>query len=788
MTGKGEIPGPSECRSGYVWSTVLLSGNSSQNRAKSTDKLYSFLKVKIRLVEGDWLNSVNLYWYKTNRMNGNNVMKLVIVKIYSGANIYTDHAAIMIDLEYENEMMQHDASTIYGHIEKASELLAVLDKTSHGKSILNTDSSAVTFLHLYMYVFLVLTSKFNVMPVWRVLSENKNSARVIVEDTSNGANISIILNVAYNFINHLLNNNIPVPGEANISELLIDTIKNSGYSYPDQTTAGMLEAARNRNIPSYRIRNDIPLYQLGQGVNKKLVFESVNSDTSVFSTRFSSNKKATCDLLQVLNIPSPRNVITQTREEAIRVSNSFQGGIVIKPLDGKKGLGVSLNVCGETEISKAFMLANKYSRYVLVEQFLPGEDHRLTIINGSLVAAAKRIPATVLGDGIHNIRQLVAQENQNPDRGTDFGSLLEKIVVDQELLDNLKKINMSLESIPGAGESVRLCGIANIARGGTAIDVSGIVHADNRAVVEKAARLIDLNVAGVDFICPDITRSYKEVGGGICEINASPDFRMHLLGNPEQNVCSKIMSTMFSDDGRIRTAAITGTSGKTSVVNMLAGILEAAGISTGKANSNGVYVGGHQWRKGSVTDGSAVRQLFIDPDTEAVVFEVTESEVLNVGLAYDFCDVAAVTNISGKHLSIAGIDNVEQLVEVNAVVAKSSRGTVVINMDDENCLTLMRQLPDKKFALVTRWDISEIEKYINDDDVVCYISRNKDTITLADSGKVIADFRFDSSPLDNGGGAEQKIQNAQFALTLAYLLGLSQESIQLGIECVSFDM
>ncbi|HEX8388293.1 MAG TPA: Mur ligase family protein, partial [Sphingomonas sp.] len=345
----------------------------------------------------------------------------------------------------------------------------------------------------------------------------------------------------------------------------------------------------------------------------------------------------------------------------------------------------------------AFELAARHSRHVIVERQLPGNDHRILVVGGKVVAVAERVPARVIGDGLHSIEQLIADVNADPRRGVGHEKVLTRIKVDDALVQLLAKTGRTLGTVPMAGEEVRLRDTANLSTGGTAVDRTDEIHPDNRAIAEQAAAVVGLDLAGIDFLSPDISGPVRETGGGIVEVNAAPGFRMHLEpseGTP-RDVAGPVIDMLFPDGqpSRIPVFAITGTNGKSTTVRMVARILCEAGMRVGMTTTSGVYVDGRLLLAADASGPKSARMLLRNPTVDAAVLETARGGILREGLGFERCDVGAVLNISADHLGLKGIDTVEDLARVKSVVTEAVRrrgGHSVLNADDPLTVRMAR--------------------------------------------------------------------------------------------------
>ncbi len=455
------------------------------------------------------------------------------------------------------------------------------------------------------------------------------------------------------------------------------------------STQALLDEAAGRDIPYIRL-DRFSLVQLGQGVHQQRIRATMTSRTGGIAVDIASDKKLTNRLLDSAGLPVPRSEVVETEDEAVEAAKRLRYPCVVKPLDGNHGRGVALNLRSEEEVRAAFQVAQKQTRSgdVVVESFITGSDYRVLVIGGKLAAVAERVPAHVIGDGEHTVRQLVDATNADPRRGIGHEKVLTKIRLDENADGVLEGQGFTADSVPDAGAFVKLALTGNMSTGGTSIDRTMEAHPDNIEIAETAARVVGLDIAGIDFICPDIATPVRETGGGIVEVNAAPGFRMHTHpteGEP-QYVAKPVIDLLFppGTPARIPILAVTGTNGKTTTVRMVAHILKLMGRRVGMTSTDGIVIDGRLMKRGDMSGPKSAQMVLQNPTVDTAVFEVARGGILREGLGYDRNDVAVVTNVTGDHLGLGGIDTLGQLANVKGVLVESvpRSGAAVLNADD----------------------------------------------------------------------------------------------------------
>src|SRR6202140_1032996 len=371
------------------------------------------------------------------------------------------------------------------------------------------------------------------------------------------------------------------------------------------STAALVRAAENHGIPWLRL-NDQSLVQLGHGKYQQRIQATVTSRTSHIAVELASDKEETNKILATLGLPVPKQELVQSEAQAIRAAHRIGFPVVTKPYNGNHGRGISIRLTTDEEVAHGYAVAREHSRSVIVETFLEGDDHRLLVVNGELVAATRRTPGHVVGDARHTVAQLIEIVNQDPRRGVGHEKVLTRLELDAQAKKMLSRGGLTAESVPEAGRVVFLRSTANLSTGGTATDVTDVIHPDNREMAERAVRAIGLDVGGVDFLWKNITESYRKIGGGICEGNAAPGFRLPVAPSQgtARDVAAPVIDMLFPPGAasRLPIAAITGTNGKTTTARMLAHLTKMAGFTPGLTPTDGVYTDGQRTVQGGMTD------------------------------------------------------------------------------------------------------------------------------------------------------------------------------------------
>ena len=554
------------------------------------------------------------------------------------------------------------------------------------------------------------------------------------------------------------------------------------------STASLVKAAEDRDIPWLRL-NDYSLVQFGHGRYQQRIQATTTGNTSNIAVEVAADKEETNAILRDLGLPVPRQMLVRSAVQAVRAAERIGYPVVLKPLAGNHGRGVSINLKTPEEVEIGFEKAMEHGRSAVVESFIEGFDHRLVVIDGKLVAAAKRVPGHVVGDGRHTIEELVDIVNQDPRRGVGHEKVLTRIEFDHQAERLLARLGYDRKAVPPQGEIVYLRSTANLSTGGTAIDVTDSVHPDNREMAIRAVKAIGLDIGGVDFLTRDITESYRDAGGGICEINAGPGFRMHVAPSEgkSRDVGGAVLNMLFppGKPSRIPIAAITGTNGKTTTSRMLAHILKMTGKTVGLTSTDGVYIDGNLSVPGDMTGPVSAQMILRDPSVDAAVMEVARGGMVRGGLGFQECNVSACLNISSDHLGLGGIDTLEQLARVKRVPIEIATDAAVLNADDPLCLQMADYTDARKLCYVTMNPAHPLVKQhirAGGQAFVLEQGMNGHMITIYDNDSHTPLLWTHLIPATIEGRAMHNVQNAMFAAALAFNLGVSLEGIRQGLR------
>ena len=550
------------------------------------------------------------------------------------------------------------------------------------------------------------------------------------------------------------------------------------------STGSVVSAALARQIPYSRMTEG-SMVRFGWGRKQRRIQAAEIDATSAIAEAIAQDKELSKKLLHAAGVPVPRGRSVRHADDAWQAALEIGLPVVVKPLDGNQGKGVTVNIQDEAALRAAYAVAAGFRDHVLVERYMPGNDFRLLVVGERLVAAARRDPPSVAGDGVHTVAQLVERVNQDPRRGDGHATSLTKIRFDEIALACLRKQGFDADSVPDKGQRVNLRNNANLSTGGSATDVTDDVHPEVAARAVAAAQMVGLHICGVDMVCETILRPLEEQGGGVVEVNAAPGLRMHL--NPSfgkgRAVGEAIISSLFKpgNNGRIPVVAVTGTNGKTTTVRLISHLLAAQGWCVGMTNTDGVYVGGHCIDTGDCSGPKSARNVLHHPDVDAAVLETARGGVLREGLAFDYCDVAVVTNVgTGDHLGLNYITTVDELAVLKRVIVQNvaPKGMAVLNAADP----VVAAMAAKCKGDVTFFALDQFNP------VMATHRAQGRPVVFVENGQIVAAkgphknyLDLQDIPVTHGGAIGFQVENVMASVAAVWALGLDWATLRAGL-------
>lgn len=566
----------------------------------------------------------------------------------------------------------------------------------------------------------------------------------------------------------------------------IQTLKNiCAKNCLGPSTKSIVDEAVKRGIPYFRLGTD-SMIQLGYGANQMRFQATTTCKTSLLAANIASDKQRTKELLEAAAIPVPMGSTCNSLESLSPVVEKIGFPIVLKPLNGNHGRGVTTNVTNWQEAAAALEIAQQHSYKVVAEQFITGFDYRLLVIDNKFVAASKRVPAHVTGNGVDTIKMLVDVTNMDTRRGNGHENVLTKIITGPDSDALLLKQGYNMDSIPAAGEIVYLKSTANLSTGGSSVDVTDRVHPDNIIIAERIAKVIGLDICGIDIVAETLEKPLKDIRGAVIEVNAAPGFRMHFApseGTP-RNVAKPVVDMLFPEGSqpRIPIIAITGTNGKTTTTRLMAHIAQNSGYTTGFTTTDGIYVNNRLAKSGDTTGPNSAEFILKDPTVNFAVLETARGGILRSGLAYDQCDVAIITNIEEDHLGLNDINTLDDLCKVKAVVAHSVKrsGWAILNAENKYCNHIARELDCNVAFFSLDPENEEVRKYSEKGYTIATLESGYLTVKKNGISQQIA--HVDNVPLTDNGNIKFMVANVLAAALAAFVYGFTTEDIKNGLR------
>lgn len=707
-------------------------------------------------------------------------MKILSTRFLKGANVWSPYYkpllqfTIEVDTITKEELMQ--LGVLYTHLESSrSSNIVFQNDQSHEKN---------SIIELYI----ILLCKIG------LLSQPEDNQLQYYFNFRSTANANTFLFVfgyrdyeTATYVVDLLKTIIDEVGQGHIPDIApqIDMIASVYFgNLLGPSTASIVEAAEIRGIPWRRFGYNSKIY-LGYGEKQKQFQATIAQNTSCLAVNDAGNKQKTKNLLSAMYIPVPDGSTCRSEEELKKIIDKLGYPLVLKPLNGNQGKGATINITTWTAAHAAFLFAQTISNTVLVERYTKGSDFRILLVDFKVVAAAKRMPAHVIGDGMQSVKDLIDELNLDSERGVGHTKNLTQITIDQDTHNMLMKQSFTLESIVEKGHTIFLKSTANLSTGGTAEDVTDEVHPENIKLAERAAKIMGLNICGLDIIADTLSQPIINNGGVIIEVNAAPGFRMHLApssGIPRA-VGKAIVDMLYPENSefRIPIIAVTGTNGKTTITRLTAFIAKTAGYHTGFTTTDGIYINETLVAEGDMTGPQSAKLVLSDPTVDFAVLETARGGILRSGVYYDHCDVGIISNIQGDHLGLYNIDTLDDLAKIKAVVAHSVKldGWAVLNGTDENCIKIAAALQCNYAYFIDRYDANLIETFTAKNIPVSYFQDGNLIIVKDNVDLIVA--HVNNIPLTAEGTCEFMMANVLAAALGTFLQGIPVKHIQKGL-------
>lgn len=716
-------------------------------------------------------------------------MEIIDIAVYTGKNVYSYYPVIKLTLDL-GEYKDKTTDQLALFTDRLLSMLPTLrehhcSRSAPGGFVQRMQEG--TYLgHVVEHIILELQSLAGFKVTYgKTRSTDAPAIYEIVAEYQSPAAAKEAACQAVCLVNALLKGQVPPPLDTVVKRLQ----DKAAYFDLGPSSRSLVQAALARDLPVLRLDDD-SLIQIGYGCKQRRIEAALTSLTSCLAVDIAGDKSRTKRILRRAAIMIPEGEVVLSEEEAVAAFLQLGGPVVIKPESGNQGKGVSLNLKDVAEVKAAYTLARNYGQRVLIERYVSGRHLRALVVNGKTVAVAERLPAHVVGDGEHNLRQLIELTNMDPRRGNGHEKELTKITVDSVVIMALARHGLTFDYVPAPGEMVCLRQNANLSTGGTARDVTATISAGIKEVAERATRTIGLDVAGVDMVVPDFTAMASKVT--VIEVNAAPGLRMHIApseGSP-QPVAEAIVDYLFPANrgGRIPLVSVTGTNGKTTTVRLIAHILAGSGSKVGFTSTDGVYIDGKCVWTGDYAGYRGARMLLEDPVVETVVLETARGGLIRDGLAYDWADVGVITNISEDHLGQYGIDSLEDLARAKALVIEAihEHGYVVLNADDSLVASLAKRARCQVIYFSTTADNYLVQQHLQAGKKALFVQNG---VIVAQEGincRRIA--KVGQIPVTLSGRARHNLANALAAAATVWGLGIPLGTLRRGLRTFYSDL
>ncbi|MEJ7626111.1 MAG: cyanophycin synthetase [Ferruginibacter sp.] len=714
-------------------------------------------------------------------------MKIVEIKVMKGPNYWSirRHKLIQMKLDLE-EHEQMPSNKIDGFKQRLETLIPTLydHRCSEGVpgGFFQRVEEGTWMGHVIEHVALELQTLAGMDTGFgRTRGTGKEGEYHVVFDYIEEAAGILAAKAAFTIIQSLIDN-----VAVNINEYIQELREVREDTRLGPSTGCIVEEAAKKGIPFIRL-NKQSLVQLGYGVNQQRIRATIAGTTSCIAVDIAGDKEDTKNLLDSAEIPVPKGKIIRTEEELKDAIESIGYPCVLKPINGNHGKGATTNILDWEHALKALSVAQAYGKNVICEKFITGFDFRILVINYKFICAALRTPATVTGDGKNTIQWLIDETNKDSRRGFGHEKVLTSIKIDDFTLKLLADKGFDLESVPGKGETVMLKPTANLSTGGTSTDVTDEVHPSNIFMAERISKIIGLDICGIDVMAPNLKVPINENGGAVLEVNAAPGFRMHIEPSEgiARNVAEPVIEMLFprGTSGRIPIIAITGTNGKTTTTRLTAHIAKSAGYKVGYTTSDGVYIQNQLMMKGDCTGPLSAQFVLKDPTVDFAVLECARGGILKSGLAFEQCDIAIVTNVSSDHMGLGGIESMEQMAQVKAVVPETvvKNGFTILNADDD-LVYAMRSKLECNIALFSMDENNpRIKKHCKTGGLASVYENGY--VTIMKGTWKIRVHKVSDIPITYGGKALHNVMNTLPAILATYLYrNIKVADIKLALE------
>ncbi|WP_251861588.1 cyanophycin synthetase [Clostridium sp. Marseille-Q2269] len=708
-------------------------------------------------------------------------MKIENIRVFEGRNIYSHKKCIRMDVDLEgysnisSKEIKGFNKTLVNYIPELKDHCCCVGRKG---GFVERLYEGTYLSHICEHLIIALQNKIGINVSYGKAREIEGEKYYIIYQYQYKNAAIECGKIAVNLINNIINGK-KYDVKAKVKELMC-LLKSEELG---PSTSSIIEQAKKRNIPIMRIGED-SMFQLGYGVKGKFIEATMCNDTSSVSVDIACDKLLSKNILIDQCIPVAEGYKIKNYIDLLFKVERIGYPVVLKPRFGNQGKGVMVNIKNQKELVNAYSTINKKFQNIMIEKYIKGNDYRVCVVDGKVVAAAQRIPPYIIGNGKSTIYALIRQLNRDERRGNGHEKPLTKIKVDKDLKDNIYKEGYTLGDLLPKGHKLELRHNANLSTGGIAIDCTDLICDETKEVCERTAKAIGLNICGIDICCDDIRKPLGK-NEGIIEVNAAPGIRMHQYPykGESRNVGKAIVDMMFkNDDGNIPIIAITGTNGKTTTTRLIGHTLKNLGKKVGMTTTGGIYVDNKCINKGDTTGYYSARAILTNRDVDVAVLELARGGLIRSGLPYDLADVGIITNITEDHLGLGGINTLEDMAYVKSLVGEAVKndGYVVINGDDKASLGIVDRIKSKIILFTKNKNNPIISKYLDDKNLVVYL--DQDTIHLKSLSKNEEIININKAPITLGGKLTYNIENIMASVAALIGIGVDIDTIRQGIE------
>lgn len=714
-------------------------------------------------------------------------MKIIEQRVFEGKNIYSHKKCIRLDVdlcgysEIPSKDIPNFNKRLVDYIPELKTHRCGIDE--EGGFVIRLKEG--TYLaHICEHIIIAIQNKLGIEVAYGKAREIEGDRYYIIFQYEYKATAIETARLAIDIINALINQE--EINYVNRIKILKDVLSKEIIG---PSTKAIKEAAENHGLPVFEL-GESGIYQIGYGKSGRVIEATIGAGTSCVATDIASDKLLTKELLRQQGVPVANGEKICNILSVLRNAEKVGYPLVLKPRYGSKGEGVLLNIKNENQLLKAYNnLRHKYED-IMLEEYITGEDYRVCVVDYKVVAASKRTPPFIVGDGINSIRTLIQKLNEDPLRGYDHEKPLTKIKIDEEMLECIKEYGMNIMSIPKKDKKVFLRRNANLSTGGMAIDYTDEICDYNKEICVRAAKAIGLDICGVDIKANNLSKPINEQKGVVMEVNAAPGIRMHIYPSEGQkrDVGEAILNLQYKGKpNNIPVISVTGTNGKTTTTRVISHVLNCMGYNVGMTSTDGIYINNECIDKGDDTGYYSAKTVLLNKDVEVAVLETARGGLIKRGLAYDLADVAVITNITEDHLGLDEVDSMEQLAFVKSLVGEAVKedGYVVINAEDPWSLTILERIKANKIFFAMSKDNKLIQQNINAGKIAVYLDNNY--ICVSNNYKEYRVANIDDIPMTLDGILEFNIMNAMSACAALVGMGIDYCMICSGLKSFKCD-